>query len=776
MVEKLIYRLKNKKLLSLDVFDTLLFRAVKDPCEIFTITAKELLKNENLDFELSEEEFKIMRIEAEKNARIKKKKILDTDEVFLEEIYNEFPESIIKNKKEAVRTEVEIETKYCYVNSEIIKLIDYAYDNKINIILTSDMYLKEEDLRYIFYKNEFSLKKIDNIFMSSEYGVSKRNEGLFKIIFNEYKNIEKNEMLHIGDNRISDVTVPHKLGMDSFFYDVVHENGNKVFEYEKILYNYPLKALDSLRKLACYDFKQDYELQIGILVLGPFLTVYIDWVVNKLQKYNIKAIYPLMREGTLLAKLLKNEIERRKLKIKVNPIYVSRKSTYIPSILEYNEEEVEKLFLTNWKLCDLARNFNLNSLLEVFGEFSEVYLKKASEVNFKEGSLYDALKKFLLSEDIRNEVKKYISKKRKALNMYLRQEMEGFEEVATIDVGFSGTIQSAIENSLKGENIQFKLYHFLAMSDENVKNKLFDKINILGFCSSFKENEDLIKNIKRNTFILEQLILDSVGTTLDYKLTENKVLPVLKDTNFNISEKEKKWWKGVIIFQKRWMDLVSKKPLLCKNIIENKREILQIISRLVNMPTPVEVEVIGNLTFEDKFGLNVERKICTDKDVDLVKKYGEDYIDKNGFKGFDEFNILWYEGVITKANPNYYVKKYLEDKSNDEYFNAARKVIEKVKNYGLDEVVVYGAGKVGEAVIKACSFYSVKILNIVDRNESLWGKSIEDIKIISLKDSLKLGYKNYIVASFSFIEEIRKTILDKAKDIGESNIEIFYFK
>ncbi|MCR3757812.1 hypothetical protein KYB31_02225 [Clostridium felsineum] len=773
MDKKFIDKLNNKKLLSLDIFDTVIFRVAKNPQKIFEIVGQKLFESGNLDFELSAEEFKIMRIEAEKRARIKKRKS-NTDEVFLEEIYEEFSDSIIKNKKEAIKQEIDIEAEYCYLNPEIVELIDYAYDRKIKIVLTSDMYLKEEDIRYILYKNGLNLKRIERIFVSSEYGVSKRDEGLFGHVFSNYKQIKREEMLHIGDNEVSDVMVPSKLGMDSMFYDVVHDNGNNIFEYEKILYNSPLEDLNSLRKLVCHDFKNDCELEVGGLVLGPFLTLYIDWVVNKLQKYNIKAIYPLMREGTILALLLKNEIDKRKLQIKVKPIYVSRKSTYIASIVEYNNEELEKVFLKNWKIKDLANNFNLNDILEVFGEFSEVHLKDTSEVKLKDETLYDVLKKFLLSERIKAKINSYIKEKRNILNRYLKQEIVDFENVATIDFGFVGTIQSSIENSLRSENINFKFYHFLAIAGGAVKDKLFKGINIMGFLGSFKENADLMKSIERSPCVLEQLLLDSVGTTLDHKVVNGRVEPVLKDTSFSVRQQEKKWWKGVLKFQEKWMEFRDKKPQMCKEMLKRKKEILQIFTRLVAMPTSREVEFIGSLEFEDKFGTDVESKILTDKDFKMVKKYGEEYVDKHGFMGFYKFNILWYEGAITKLNPNFYVKKYLETKGNDTYFNAAIKIVEKVQDYGLDEIVVYGAGEVGESVIKACQFYDVKILNIVDRNQDLWGKKKQGIKVISLSETLEAGCKNYIIASFSFIDEIKKTIMDKAKSMGKNNIEIFY--
>lgn len=55
------------------------------------------------------------------------------------------------------------------------------------------------------------------IYVSSEYGKTKRSGNLFRTVL-EHEEVEASKILHIGDNLISDYLMPKKCGMKSFLY------------------------------------------------------------------------------------------------------------------------------------------------------------------------------------------------------------------------------------------------------------------------------------------------------------------------------------------------------------------------------------------------------------------------------------------------------------------------------------------------------------------------------------------------------------------------------
>ena len=82
------------KVLSCDLFDTLIFRTTETPADIFRHVGEEALEKRLLKLGVLPEEFKQIRIFAEQEARKKKEKIDGCGEVNIFEIYQELPDSI----------------------------------------------------------------------------------------------------------------------------------------------------------------------------------------------------------------------------------------------------------------------------------------------------------------------------------------------------------------------------------------------------------------------------------------------------------------------------------------------------------------------------------------------------------------------------------------------------------------------------------------------------------------------------------------------------------
>ena len=87
------------------------------------------------------------------------------------------------------------------------------------MVITSDMCLDRLAIENILTNNGFNLEGV-NVYVSSEYGKTKRTANLFKKILRE-EGMEgrEGEVLHIGDHYISDYLNPRKIGMKSFLYN-----------------------------------------------------------------------------------------------------------------------------------------------------------------------------------------------------------------------------------------------------------------------------------------------------------------------------------------------------------------------------------------------------------------------------------------------------------------------------------------------------------------------------------------------------------------------------
>ncbi len=206
---------ENIKVISFDVFDTLLVRPFFFPTDLFFFLDREaanLLGTKDLV------QFRQCRKEAEKTARVNAMSAGREDVTFIE-IYNVlkntgiYPDSVcdaLMNK------ELELEERFCYARESALDLMKYAISLGKRIIVTSDMYLPAAFIRQLLIKKGFP--EPEHVFVSCEIGLTKSSGNLFNYVLQQL-NIKSNKMIHIGDNLHSDVRMARKKGIISIpFY------------------------------------------------------------------------------------------------------------------------------------------------------------------------------------------------------------------------------------------------------------------------------------------------------------------------------------------------------------------------------------------------------------------------------------------------------------------------------------------------------------------------------------------------------------------------------
>ena len=137
----------NIKVISFDIFDTVLFRMVKKPTDIFEIAAKKAINKGVLPSYITPIIYKNIRKEAEKQARKQKKDISGHIEVNLKDIMECLPDYIGDCREQMIEFELRAEEELCYINPDIQEVIDYLVQKKkYKIIFISDMYLSSKEI------------------------------------------------------------------------------------------------------------------------------------------------------------------------------------------------------------------------------------------------------------------------------------------------------------------------------------------------------------------------------------------------------------------------------------------------------------------------------------------------------------------------------------------------------------------------------------------------------------------------------------------------------
>lgn len=205
----LLGRVATPRRLSLDCFDTLLWRRMAQPVDVFAdLQHRPAFARLGLSSSL--------RVRAEEQARRLKGVRHGMREVNLSEIYRAaFPNLNDDEVAELAEEELAAEMEACFAFPQAVELLRDAARRRLPVMIVSDTYLREDQLRRLLAHcvPRDALSAIDRVVCSSEYGLSK-GEGLFKRVLERWP-MPGHSILHVGDNEWADAQAAQAAGLRS---------------------------------------------------------------------------------------------------------------------------------------------------------------------------------------------------------------------------------------------------------------------------------------------------------------------------------------------------------------------------------------------------------------------------------------------------------------------------------------------------------------------------------------------------------------------------------
>ena len=559
--KKILKLLINKhRVISFDVFDTLIKRNCSKPTDIFDIC--EVLYNNTHNKKISN--FKTIRIEAEEKCRNSSV----YDEITLDEIYSYIDCKDLK-KDEMKSIEIQNELNYCVPNKEFKEIYDYCIENKKRIIIVSDMYLDENTIKKILEKNGYN-KGI--LYLSSVYRKTKYHGDIFKIIINKEK-ISPRKILHIGDSKRADFFSPVCNGIRAFKINKISKKTSYISPMNDSLNN---NVLYSLINNNVYKMSQCEK--IGYELLGPICYSFCNWLHRTACQLNIKKLFFCARDMKVIQDMYNYMYEKNA--IENEYFYVSRKSMRYPYLFINNDIDSFISLIPDQKMNikDIINMFGLNiddEVIEKYGLLNECFDRNGLKSNHKFKDFYNAI----LSDSIKNN--KQIKEQYDGFVNYLKNI--GFDEnSAIVDLGWMGTIQYSMQKVL---NHQIQGLYFALGS--NIFNEL------KGYTNAFLFDENSKRDIEEKVYtfrpLIEMLFASQHGTTLRY--LNNKKFYELGEPNNNesivLNEIQSSAKKFVYDFKKYNFDLL---------------DIEIIMDKFINIginPNYSESVLFGNLLFDN---------------------------------------------------------------------------------------------------------------------------------------------------------------------------------
>lgn len=735
----------NIKYISFDIFDTLVFRKLNNPVDIFE---KMALNEYVIDIFENKDNFSQLRKTAEKFAR----KNSNEEEITLFDIYNQFTYLSKEEKDKLIEIELNTEQKYLIVNSEIEYWIEEAFKFGKKVILVSDMYISRTQLEKIILKKIKKYNLFENIFISSDLKKTKHNGTMFDFILKKY-NLTSREILHIGDNFLADISSANIRGINTIYYNYDHIISEQLKNEKLYPIVYPQGSL-SIRHLSTlsnpYTNEKDrFFYNFGTTIIAPMLWSFSHWLLEICLKNDFYDINFLLREGKTFKKyfdlILKNKELNQKFSLK--DIHISRKALFLPSLNEkdYHLNNMNFNLLRDWKVKDLYNRLDLTIDNK---KINKIKNKVISEL--KETPTYIQM----ITDDLIKNKNKISENKNKQLYLFLEywKSLNITTNSLVFDFGANSSMHKKI-NEIVDDKLTNVLFY---RTKAGFENSLYQKQYT--YLAYNERNSYKIELLRRTPDIFEILLNGQLGTTLGYKKKGNLTKPIIDKTKMIDNNTIVPFEQGIDNYFK------LAKQYNQKGDIFSSDTILDLLTRVIELPTTYEAKYLGELLINISDNGSKMIPIISKKSINEVKRIGKKKLLQNVKNDLykDWKKIPWVQGAITVLKPNFIKQTYMYSEDvNQSHIKSLLKELEKKRK--ISEASVYGAGDFFLKLLPELLLRNIKVKYLIETKPVM--KDFLGYKILSPEEVVLTNENTFIIASGVF----SKVMSDHIKKVYKLN-------
>lgn len=460
VAQKTTREVKLPKLLSFDIFDTLIRRDTLEPVSIFYHVQQQLIASAFVD-EVDayfKENFPKIRQQIEADLRDVFRKTTferDTDqiEVTLHQIYERL-QNDYGLSDELVDFLYTSETKdEIDAVQPIQSRIDFLFDQLDqgnSVYLVSDMYLEHDIIVKMLQRADERLAKLP-LYLSSDIGYQKSTGKLFIHAFFD-RPYHYQSWTHYGDNNNADGSVPRRFAIQTQNHDM-----DQFTTFEKQLIDDASSSLklDSYKvstliqryrwqALNATSMRFDETKYYAYAYIATVFVPYVDWAIRDAQKRGYKTLYFISRDGYYLKQIADALIARHQWSIKTKYIYGSRKLWRVPSFINQVDDASFTPFglFSNIDTFDdvvSASQLSEDELLELLPELENFRNRKSLK-----GSAAVTIREiFQRSDKYQQRLVEIAAERRPLVKQYFQQEIDFDEKFAFVEFWGRGYTQDA---------------------------------------------------------------------------------------------------------------------------------------------------------------------------------------------------------------------------------------------------------------------------------------------------------------------------------------------
>ena len=539
------------KVISFDVFDTLVSRPFAKPMDIFVMLNKPFTQLFGIK---SYVDFASIRHNSEERChKIWKSLKPGVEEPRLDDIYNEIS-STYGYDREKLRIieqlEIQNEIRFSFPRKSGCELFELAKSAGKKVILVSDMYLPRSCIEAVLQK--CGISGYDKLYLSNEYHLTKHSGRLYRVIARDLDGVAKGrQILHIGDNYDSDVKRAQEAGFDTQHFPAAiglfqgrnpgiytGKSFSKIFDiadrYTDMnlsYYSYTgLRCCLAMVANKIFDFpfvsfNKNSDLNadpvfVGYYVVGMHIFALARWLIQQTKDKGVRKIHFAARDGYLIKQAYDILSEGLEGVPESNYIRVSRKSFAIADIYSFADMHsvVQKLNYASQTPDSIFELFRPVMSEKSIEKYEKLSTSKKSSCNSRfvdkdqfAAFMKDFYRDYLADADFesyRNAVKNHFA------------AVFAPEDVF-FDVGYSGRVELVL-NKLLG----FRIRSFYIHSN----NESLEKRCALGDIENtvFYDFKPIVTGVVR-----EHIISELAPSTIGYTVENGVFEPVFDKFDMN---------------------------------------------------------------------------------------------------------------------------------------------------------------------------------------------------------------------------------------------------
>jgi predicted HAD superfamily hydrolase len=600
----IVDRIADCDLVSFDVFDTLIFRAVARPIDAFELVKLRLLESETALFSpLIVDCFPANRVRAESLARDRMMLSSGQGEVTLDEIYATFaqltgaaPDVIAELR----RTELEVERKLVYPNPAAKELFEAVRVEGKRIVLCSDMYLPSDAVRELLARcGYFGYEKL---YVSGEERRSKHRGTMFAHAARTH-GVPLDRMLHIGDDEHSDVAIPGGAGCSTLHFSrerfarpapaawMDAENATIIRSI--------IQGLQEKRSQVDASASSEPWWDLGYRVFGPLLVGFMLWLKRIVAQNPPDKLIFIARDAHFLRAHMRRFLSELEPPIDMEYAYVSRGSLLLPSLTDFPLQRLKHLVSgkSSRSVGEHLRRLGLEPNV-LTGVIRSVGYDSADDVVANGDPRME-----LLLGKLQHEILTESARLRPLAKSYLEGLVGDATQIVLVDVGWVGNTQSAFVHLLEPGRPQLQIRGCYVGTFDNARDNVYPGHPMHGWLTGGSDSPVAERKFwwAGGVELLEFAMTAPHPTTLGYASDENGVVtPTFEanSTDMAMCRLAQRLQLGAGEFVHDFRSVFGDIPAAG---LDGKAWAGEYF-RLVTAPTPEEAALLGDVTHSDAAG------------------------------------------------------------------------------------------------------------------------------------------------------------------------------